>query len=62
MHDASSGTLGVKSSGLGTEAVTGQGGAPSFQEVLVPLFTRWISSFPAKAAAAPVPSPPGGGR
>jgi hypothetical protein len=62
MHDAASGTLGVKSSGLGTEAVTGQGGAPSFQEVLTPLFTRWISSFPAKAAAAPAPTPPGGGR
>lgn len=62
MHQADSGTLGVKSSGLGTEAVTGQGGAPSFQEVLTPLFTRWISSFPAKAAPAPAPVPAGGGR
>jgi len=60
MHQADSGTLGVKSSGLGTEAVTGQGGAPSFQEVLSPLFTRWISSFPARPAPAPVPAPGGG--
>ncbi len=62
MHQADSGTLGVKSSGLGTEAVTGQGGAPSFQEVLTPLFTRWIAAFPAKPAPVPVPAPPGGGR
>lgn len=61
MHQADSGTLGVKSSGLGTEAVTGQGGAPSFQEVLTPLFTRWMASFPVKAAPAPAPTPPGGG-
>lgn len=62
MHQADSGTLGVKSSGLSTEAVTGQGGAPSFQEVLTPLFTRWIAAFPAKPAPAAVPAPPGGGR
>ncbi len=64
MHQADSGTLGVKSSGLGLQAVTGQGGAPSFQEVLTPLFTRWIASFPSKPAPAAVPAPgtaPGGG-
>jgi hypothetical protein len=51
MHNADSGTLGVKSSGLGTEPVTGQGGAPAFQEVLSPIFTRWIANFPAPPAA-----------
>jgi len=62
MHQADSGTLGVKSSGLGLQAVTGQGGAPTFQEVLSPLFTRWINGFPAQAtpAAAPTPTPGGG--
>lgn len=61
MHQAESGTLGVKSSGLNLQAVTGQGGAPSFQEVLAPLFTRWIAAFPAKPAPTPVPTPPPGG-
>ena len=62
MHQADSGTLGVKSSGLGLQPVTGQGGAPTFQEVLSPLFTRWINGFPAQAtpAAAPTPTPGGG--
>ena len=48
MHEADSGTIGVKSSGLNLEAVTGQAGAPSFQEVLERLFTRWIDAFPGK--------------
>ena len=62
MHQADSGMLGVKSSGLGLQAVTGQGGAPSFQEALTPLFTRWIANFPSKPAPAPAPAPaPGGG-
>jgi hypothetical protein len=65
MHNADSGTLGVKSSGLGTEPVTGQGGAPPFQEVLAPLFTRWMTDFPGRPAsqtpATPTPtSTPGG--
>ena len=62
MHQADSGTLGVKSSGLGLQAVTGQGGPPSFQEVLTPLFTRWIKEFPAQPTppAAPTPAPGGG--
>jgi hypothetical protein len=62
MHNADSGTLGVKSSGLGTEPVTGQGGAPAFQEVLAPLFTRWMASFPGRPAspAPAVPQPPPG--
>jgi hypothetical protein len=62
MHQAESGTIGVKGSGLGLQAVTGQGGAPSFQEVLAPLFTRWIGSFPSRVAPAAAPSPaPAGG-
>jgi hypothetical protein len=63
MHQGDSGTLGVKSSGLGLEAVTGQGGAPAFQEVLTPLFKRWLAEFPAGPdRAAPAASPaPGGG-
>jgi len=61
VHNADSGTLGVKSSGLGTEAVTGQGGAPAFQEVLSPLFTRWIANFPTRPAPpAPATPAPGG--
>jgi len=58
MHNADSGTLGVKSSGLGTEPVTGQGGAPAFQEVLAPLFTRWMASFPGRPASPAPAAPP----
>jgi hypothetical protein len=63
-HNADSGTIGVKSSGLGLQQVTGEGGPPSYQEVLARLFARWIENFPAKPAAAPAPAPstpPGGG-
>lgn len=55
-HDPSSGVLGVKSSGLGTTPVTGQGGAPSYREVLDALFARWTQQFPARAAPAPAPA------
>jgi hypothetical protein len=60
MHQADSGTLGVKSSGLGTQQVTGQGGAPTWQEALTPLFARWTTSFPTKPAPAAAPAPGGG--
>jgi hypothetical protein len=60
MHNADSGTIGVKSSGLGTEPVTGQGGAPAFEEVLSPIFARWIANFPAPPAAPASMPPPGG--
>jgi hypothetical protein len=60
MHNADSGTIGVKSSGLGTEPVTGQGGAPAFEEVLSPIFARWIANFPAPPAAPTSTPPPGG--
>ena len=63
LHNADSGTLGVRSSGLNLQPVTGQGGAPSFQEVLARLFARWIENFPPGPAAAAPPAPaPGGGR
>jgi hypothetical protein len=63
LHNADSGTLGVKSSGLNLEQVSGQGGAPSFQEVLSRLFARWAENFPAKPAPAAPPAPaPGGGQ
>jgi hypothetical protein len=62
MHQGDGGTLGVKGSGIDLQPVTGQGGPPSFQEVLTPLFTRWIKEFPAPPAppAAPAPAPGGG--
>jgi len=55
-HDPSAGTLGMSSSGLTQQPVTGQGGAPSFEEVLAKLTTRWGQSFPAKTAATPAPA------
>ena len=45
-HDANAATLGVKSTGLTTEPVSGQAGAPSFQDVTTRLFTRWAPNFP----------------
>jgi hypothetical protein len=56
MHEADSGTIGVKSSGLNLEAVTGQAGAPSFQEVLERLFMRWIDAFPARQSRGTAPA------
>ena len=58
-HDPTAGVLGVKSSGLGTSPVTGQGGAPSFNEVVLTLITRWVPQFPARAAPAPAAAPAG---
>lgn len=49
-QDPSTNALGVKSSGLAQTPITGQGGAPSFPEVLTKLLTRWTGEFPAKAA------------
>jgi hypothetical protein len=45
-HDPNAATLGVKGSSLTTEPMTGQGGAPSFEEVSTRLFTRWAAHFP----------------
>lgn len=54
-HDPSSAVVGIKSSGLGTTPVTGQGGAPSFLEVLNTLFARWVERFPRPGAAPAAP-------
>jgi len=56
-HDPTAGVIGVKSSGLGTTPVTGQGGAPSFNEVVNTLFTRWVATFPARTAPAAPATP-----
>ena len=49
-HDPNAATMGVKGSGLNTEPVTAQGGAPSFEEVSTRLFARWAQHFPAYRA------------
>jgi hypothetical protein len=59
-HNGESGTLGVKSSGLNLQQVSGDTGAPAFEEVLTRLFARWITNFPAKAAPAAAPASGGG--
>jgi hypothetical protein len=58
-HDPSAAVIGVKSSGLNTTPITGQGGAPSFEEVLTTLFQRWADRFPTRAdsTAAPAGAP-----
>jgi hypothetical protein len=47
-HDASANVLGVKSSGLGQQPITGQGGPPSFLEVATSLATRLAKALPPK--------------
>lgn len=47
-HDPTSGTVGVKSSGLSNTPMTGQTGAPAFEDVLSRLFARWAPLFPAR--------------
>jgi hypothetical protein len=56
-HDPGSGTVGVKSSGLSTTPMTGQAGAPAFEDVLTRLFARWAPLFPARPVTA-VPASP----
>ncbi len=41
---------GVTASGLDTKPIKAEAGAPRFDEVLVPLFTRWFDFFPAPPA------------
>jgi hypothetical protein len=57
-HDANAATLGVKGSSLNTEPITGQGGAPSFDDVTTRLFTRWATQFPAYARVEAQATPP----
>jgi hypothetical protein len=47
-QDANANVLGVKSSGLGQQGITGQGGPPSYAETLAILLTRWQPQFPSK--------------
>lgn len=51
-QEANANALGVKSSGLSNQPVTGQGGAPSYLETINKLLTRWFDQFPAKPAPA----------
>lgn len=55
-HDPSAGVIGVKSSGLGTQPLTGQGGAPSYLEVMNTVLSRWVSQFPARVVPATPPA------
>jgi hypothetical protein len=45
-YDPAANPVGVKDSGLQRKPISGQGGAPSFREVLTILFTRWAEQFP----------------
>ncbi|MEO5989751.1 MAG: hypothetical protein ABIU54_14705 [Candidatus Eisenbacteria bacterium] len=51
-QDPTTNPLGVKSSGLNNMPITGQGGAPTFIEVLNKLLARWAEHFPARPAVA----------
>jgi hypothetical protein len=55
-HDAGAATMGVKGSGLNTEPITAQSGAPSFEEVSTRLFTRWAQHFPPLKPATSAPA------
>jgi hypothetical protein len=55
-YDPGANPVGVKDTGLERKPVTGQGGAPSYREVLALLFARWAEQFPAKPAAPTAPA------
>jgi len=50
-QDAGTNALGMNASGLDNRPMTNQGGAPGYAETLNRLFTRWLTLFPARAAA-----------
>jgi hypothetical protein len=54
-QDGSANVIGVKSSGLGQQGLTGQGGPPSYVEVTTTLLTRWQPQFPVKPDVTSVP-------
>lgn len=54
-RDANANPIGVSGGALARTPITGQGGAPSFPEVLAPLVARWTPQFPAKAQPAKTP-------
>jgi len=45
-HDPRADVVGVKTTGLGTQPITGQGGPPSHLEVLNALYARWKEHVP----------------
>ena len=51
-HSPNAAIGGVKASGLDPSPITALAGAPTFPEVVLPLFTRWVEVFPGKAAPA----------
>lgn len=51
-QDPNANPMGVSSSGLNNLPVTGQGGPPSYQEVLAKVLARWAPQFPHTPAAA----------
>lgn len=50
-YDPSAGITAVKDTGLQRQGITGQGGAPTYREVLAALFQDWVVRFPPKVAA-----------
>jgi hypothetical protein len=50
-HNPQAAPLGVSESGLERKPITGQGGPPSFEQVLDSLVDRWTSRFPRTFAA-----------
>lgn len=49
-HSPNAAVGGITASGLDYKPITAQAGAPSFPEVVLPLFTRWVELFPAMRA------------
>ncbi len=50
-HDPTTNPIGVSSTSLESTPITGQGGPPTFEDVLNPLLARWTPQFPLPAAA-----------
>jgi hypothetical protein len=56
-HDPGTNPLGVSSSGLDQQPIKGEGGPPSFEDVLHRIFQRWVGQFPRPVTVA-VPATP----
>jgi hypothetical protein len=54
-HDPESATIGIKGSGLSNQPLTGQGGAPRYEDVVSKLLVRWMPKFPAKTVPVATP-------
>jgi hypothetical protein len=55
-HDPNTNPISVAGSGLENAPVTGQGGPPTYDEIVNKLLLRWAPQFPPRAAAAPAPA------